>query len=152
METLKRNLINLFVGVIASLYIISAEAQSINNQNLVVVNLDAISIVSNQDKFKNMVSKIVSNGSFRYRKALRHSKSVNKQYDFRNVHISEVEILKLFKKAARKSGSPEEFKDYFFDRNLYFLNMLEGYVVSSLYNTIRKTTFNGILDDWQSYH
>jgi len=152
MKKLYQNPLKISLLVIAGLFSISAVSQNSNEQEFGIINLDTISIVSNQDKFEDMVSKIVSNGRFRYRKTLRHSKSVNKEYVFQDVHISEVEILKLFKKAARKSDSPEEFENYFFERKLYFLDKLEGYVVSGLYNTLRKTTFNGILDDWQSYH
>ncbi|MEH6406920.1 MAG: hypothetical protein V7767_06555 [Leeuwenhoekiella sp.] len=152
MKTLYQNPLKIFVFIIAAFFAIALNAQVSSEKDFEIIHLDTLSVVSNQQEFKNMVSKIVSNGNFRYRKTLRHSKAVNKQYKFSNVSISEVQILKHFKKAARRSESAEEFISYFQDRNLNFLDMLDGYAISSLYNTVRQTTFNGYMDDWQSYH
>tara|TARA_R110002020_G_C16259931_1_gene770395 strand:+ start:112 stop:582 length:471 start_codon:yes stop_codon:yes gene_type:complete len=150
MKTLNQNLKKIIGLMIAGLFAISVDAQINNEKEYGIINLDTLSVVSNKQAFKGMVSKIISNKKFKYRKTLKHSKAVNKEYDFSNISISEVEILKHFKKAARKSDSVEEFISYFHERNLDFLKVLDGSVISNLYFTIRQTTLNGHLDEWES--
>ena len=148
----RQNLLIILVLLIGGLSVIPVYGQINSKPELQIIHLDTPSVVSNQLEFKNMVSKIVSNGKFRYRKTLRHSKSTNKQYEFNNIKISEVEVLRHFKKAARTSGTVQEFKFYFSSRNLKFIEMLDGDVISSLYSTIRQKTFNGKLENWQTYY
>lgn len=118
----------------------------------VILELDDITVKSTHQAFKNRVEKIASNRNFHYRKTLKHAKSMDKYYCFNGFKISEVELLKYFKRAARRSGSVKEFVNYFQERDLHFLELLDDQVVTGLYNNVRKTTLNGLLDTWPAYY
>lgn len=150
MKTLNQNLIKIIALTIAGLFAITVDAQIHNKNEFGIIHLDTHTVVSNHHAFKGMVSQILSNKNFKYRKTLKHAKAVNKEYEFSNISISEVEILKHFKRAARNSESVEEFISYFRDRKLDFITVLEGSDISNLYFTIRQTTLNGHLDEWES--
>ena len=93
-----------------------------------------------------MVSRISGNEDYNYRESLSKARVSNTVYHFDNGNFSEVGILKDFRKAARKSTSPEEFRSYFSERDLPFIEGLDPYMVSSLYVTLRKSTLNGYLE------
>jgi|SRR5690554_802434 len=124
--------------------------QKNNEGESLLFHTNTISVDGNAS-FKRMVSRIVTETDFKYRKALRRAKATGKRYVFSGKEISEVEILKHFKKAARKSDSADEFKNYFYDRELSFINVLSENTVNNLYATIRATTFNGYLEYLEAF-
>ena len=93
-----------------------------------------------------MVSRINLDEDYNYKENLHKARVSNTIYHFDEGDFSEVGILKHFKKAARKSTSPEEFISYFFTRNLPFMEGLDRQMVSDLYVTLRKSTINGYLE------
>lgn len=93
-----------------------------------------------------MVSRINGNEDYSYRKNLREARNSDTVYHFDNGNFSEIEILKHLKKAARKSTSLEEFRSYFSERDLPFIEGLDPQMVSSIYVTLRKSTLNGYLE------
>lgn len=116
------------------------------------VDLDTVNLKSESLAVNRFVSDIITDKDFKYRKTLRKSKSSNKHYTLNDVEITEADLLKHFKKAARKSNSVAGFTQYFQNRNLSFIATLDQFVLEQLYNTIRQTTFNGFLDNWQKYY
>lgn len=136
--------------IIMTLFTISVSAQKETERESEIIYLDSVAVAANQHAFKKMVSKIVLNENFKYRKELKKSRLSKKQYIYSGTSVSETEILKHFKKAARRSDSVHEFISYFYDRNLPFLTSLDTDVISSLYDVIRKSTLNGYLDEWEA--
>jgi len=67
-----------------------------------------------------MVSNIVINEDFKYRKTLKEAKAEKNEYILRNTRISEVQILKNYKRAARRSELVEEYISCFQDRKSQF--------------------------------
>ena len=129
-----------------------ADSQTFQKTESQIVDLDTVQVLYRTPEFNQLVTKITSAKNFKYRKTLRNSKSINKEYYLDNVKISEADLLKHFKKAARKSESVEGFVSYFEKMDMGFLKLLDPYDLQQLYNVIRKTTFNGFLDDWQRYY
>lgn len=150
MKTLNQYAIRILMFAILSLDTLSANAQKETEGFIGLISLYTVSVVTNQLTIEKMVSKIVLNKNFKYRKALRNSKLSDKQVVFLNASSSEEEILKHFKRAARRSESVDEFIGYFYDRNLSFLTSVDGNVIAALYDTFRKTTFNGYLDELEN--
>lgn len=116
-----------------------------------IIHLNQISVDGNHASFKKMVSTIVTRNDFKYRKALRRAKDSQAHYVFSGKEISEVEILKHFKKAARKAENVADFKRYFHDRQLSFIEVLNEKTVYNLYATFRATTFNGYLEELDAF-
>ena len=135
-----------------NIFALNVNAQQTDGMQLNSFELDTVTIASSQQAFIHMVAEITTSHRFRYRKALRRSKTSNKLYVFSDMTISETQILKHFKKAARKSPSAEGFRSYFLENDLTFINLLDWRTISSLYTTMRKTTFNGYLDDLDSIY
>ncbi|HLU81615.1 MAG TPA: hypothetical protein VK010_06020 [Flavobacteriaceae bacterium] len=115
------------------------------------VHLDTVTLEGDYVSFKKMVSVIVAKQDFKYRKALRRAKASKKQYVFSDLTISEVEILKHLKKAARKSESPQAFKTYFYDKEFYFIEVLDNKTMATLYSKIRATTLKGYLEELDAF-
>lgn len=152
MKAFLSRLIKIAALTILSLVSVSVTAQTSNRNKFKIIQLDTISVTSGQQDFNKFILNTIHSGSFNYRKVLKKAKSENELYKFKRFNLSKVELLKQFKKAARKSDSVEEFVSYFHERDFNFLEHLEDYVIAGLYNTMRKTTFNGLLDAWQSYY
>lgn len=145
MKTLNEYLATSLLILLVAISTMILYGQKNNEGELLLFHTNTISVDGNAS-FKKMVSRIVTKSDFKYRKALRRAKASEKKYFFSGKEISEVVILKHFKKAARESNSVEEFKKYFYDRELSFINVLSEKTVNNLYATIRATTFNGYLD------
>lgn len=145
MKTLK-NLKNTLLILLVSISITTVKAQKGESGSLIVY-LDTVSVDNNHQSFEKMVSNITTTPNFKYRKSLRLAKAANNTYIFSDKEVSETEILKYFKKAARKSHSVEDFRKYFYDRELSLIDKLDGSTIYRLYTKIRSTTFNGYLDD-----
>ena len=133
------------------LFTVNTSAQA-NHLSTKIVDLDTVNVNYKSTAVNDFVSDIITDKDFKYRKALKESKSSNKYYRLGDVEITEANLLKHFKKAARKSDSAEAFALYFKNINLSFIAALDQYVIEQLYNTIRQTTFNGFLDNWQKYY
>lgn len=146
MKTLNKYKKRVLLISMMAFFAMNAYAQQNRIGTTEVIRLDTISIVDSQKGFEEMVSKIILFENFKYREFLNESKVSDTYYNFSNNSISEVEILKHFKKAARRSESVDEFTSYFHDRNLSFIGMLDGNEISSLYTAIRKTSFNEYLN------
>ncbi|MDD7885367.1 hypothetical protein [Flavivirga sp. 57AJ16] len=137
----------MFIIIVLSIFTINLNAQQ-NNKGATSshILLDTIPESSKQP-YKTMVSKIVLNEDFNYRKSLKRSVASKRVYVFSNKSLSEDEILKQLKIAARKSDSVSEFISYLNKKEISFINRLDISTLSILYNKIRSTTFNGYLDD-----
>jgi len=133
------------------LFTVNTSAQA-NHQSAKIVDLDTVNVNYRSTAVNDFVLEIITDKDFKYRKALKESKSSKRYYVVCDVEITEANLLKQFKKAARKSDSPEAFTLYFKNINLNFVAALDQYVIEQLYNTIRQTTFNGFLDNWQKYY
>lgn len=150
MKTRKHLLETTFL-IITFLFTVNIFAQA-DQQPAKMLHADTVTVNYKNPAVKNFVSDIISDTDFNYRKTLRESKSSQKYYTVGDVEITEANLLKQFKKAARKSDSPEAFTLYFKNINLNFVATLDQYVLEQLYNTIRQTTFYGFLDNWQKYY
>lgn len=126
-------------------------AQKNSKSESLIVHLDPVSVDGNYASFKKMVSNIVPRNDFKYRKALRRAKAAQAHYVFSGKEISEVEILKHFKKAARKAENVADFKSYFHDRQLSFIEVLNEKTVYNLYASFRATTFKGYLEELDAF-
>lgn len=124
--------------------------QKNNEGESLLFHMNPVSVDGNTS-FKKMVSRIVTKTDFKYRKALRRAKDSQAHYVFSDKEISEVEILKHFKKAARKSESVAGFRNYFHDRQLSFIEVLNEKTVYNLYATFRATTFKGYLEELDAF-
>ncbi|MAQ41394.1 hypothetical protein [Mesonia oceanica] len=151
MKTTFQYLVKILVILFVVFFVDFVQAKFVKSDQ-VILELDDIIVNSTHQAFKNRVEKIASNRNFNYRKALKYAKSINKYYCFNGFEISEVELLKYFKRAARRSRSVEEFVNYFRERDLRFLELLDDQVVTGLYNNVRKTTLNGLLDALSAYY
>ena len=123
--------------------------QEVVEKELEPKQLDTVKLSSQHYTIDKMISKIVSNENFKYRKTIRKARRSKRELIFNGQLISEVEVLKLFKKAARKSESVDEFINYFNDRNQILLIEIERSIIVNLYDNVRKTTLNGYLDEWE---
>lgn len=150
MKTLNTYLTKIIVLIVFSISNTSVYSQKLTQTKSGIVCLDTVEMPINQHFYVAMVSEIVYNENFKYRRALKKAKLSNKQYLSLNNTFSEVAILKYFKKGARRSKSVDEFTRYFHDRNLSFLSILTVNIISRLYYTFRKITFNGQLDILES--
>ena len=150
MKTRKHLLETTFL-IITFLFTVNIFAQA-NQQPDKMLHADTVTIHYKNAALKNFVSEIISDTDFNYRKTLKESKSSQKYYTEGDVEITEANLLKQFKKAARKSDSPEAFTLYFKNLNLNFVATLDQYAIEQLYNTIRQTTFYGFLANWQKYY
>lgn len=117
-----------------------------------VVNLDTVQVYFKAPEFNQFVSEIISDDNFRYRKTLRNAKELDRYYLLGDVTISQANLLKEFKKAARKSDNADGFLSYFQTRDMNFIDLIDWYDLERLYSVIRQTTFNGFIDDWQRYY
>src|SRR5690554_1072491 len=150
MKTLSIYQIRVYVIALLNIFTLNLSAQQHDSSETKTVELDTVTIASNKQEFESMVSSIAYNRNFKYRKTLRKSRVTKRKYIFSNREISETRVLKHFKKAAGKSESADEFKEYFLDRNLTFINVLDGKIIFNLYMTMRETTLNGYLDELHS--
>ena len=149
MKAINQQYVKIVSIILIGLASLSSDAQKIMAIDMQLIQLDTVQVGSHTsvDKF---ISKIVLTEHFKYRKTLKKSRDSKRQLVFDEQTISEVEVLKHLKKAARKSDSVDMFISYFYDRNLSFINSLDGTALSLLYDKIRSTTFNGYLDELES--
>src|SRR5690554_3440367 len=99
METLSIYQFKIYVLIIMlNIFALNVNAQQTDGMQLNSFELDTVTIASSQQAFIHMVAEITTSHRFRYRKALRRSKTSNKLYVFSDMTISETQILKHFKK------------------------------------------------------
>jgi len=147
MKTLKKYFRNALIVAVVTISAHTLNAQNYMDSESAIVQLDTVSVNSNYASFEKMASNIATSTNFKYRKALRKAKESKNVYDFSDGELSEATILKYFKKAARKADTVEGFRNYFYERELSFIETLDGITLSKIYIRIRPTTFNGYLDD-----
>tara|TARA_R110002012_G_scaffold295173_2_gene491597 strand:- start:379 stop:849 length:471 start_codon:yes stop_codon:yes gene_type:complete len=94
-----------------------------------------------------LISSMVEDVRFKYRKALRESKENPRVITIGTMSISSTELLKAFKKAARKADNSEEFTSVLFRKNRFLESHLTNGQIEELYISFRGTTFNGLLDE-----
>src|SRR5690606_6884573 len=104
--------IRVYVIALLNIFTLNLSAQQHDISETKIMELDTVTIASNQQEFESMVSNIAYNRNFKYRKTLRKSKLTKRKYIFSDGEVSETRVLKHFKKAARKSESADEFKEY----------------------------------------
>ena len=114
------------------------------------IHLDTVAVTTNHYTVEKLIFKIVKNEDFKYRQAIKKARRSKRFFTSTDQTISEVEVLKHFKRAARHSDSVDEFISYFYDRNLSFISSINKSVISTLYTKIRSTTFNGYLDELET--
>lgn len=114
------------------------------------IQLDTVSLVANQQSFENLVCDIVLDENFKYKKALRKSKLTKRQYTFSDIRISETDILKQFKRAARRSESTADFIGYFYNKDMDILEKLNGNDIRLLYLTFHKGTLSEYFQELES--
>lgn len=147
MKTLNNYLRNTLLITVVALSALTLNAQNDIESESVIVQLDTVSVNGNYASFEKMASNIATSTNFKYRKALRKAKTSKNVYVFSDGEMSEVTILKYFKKAARKADTVDDFRNYFDERDLSFIETLDGKTINNIYLRIRPTTFNGYLDD-----
>lgn len=150
MKTLNYNSIGFFVFTVIILFAQNLSAQQNDKQEFLIKELDTLAKVTDQQSFENLVCSIILDEDFEYRNALKKAKASKKYYVFPNKKISEFEILKHFKKAARHSKSVQEFMDYFYSNKLDFMGQLNPEDLSSLYVVFRKGTLDAFLQKLDS--
>ncbi|MDP2688387.1 MAG: hypothetical protein Q8O62_14300 [Aequorivita sp.] len=144
--------LNNYFGNALLITVLTISAFTLNAQNDIenesaIVQLDTVSINGNYASFEKMATNIATSTNFKYRKALRKAKASKNVYVFSERQISEVAILKYFKKAARIADTVDDFRNYFYERDLSFIEALDGKTINNIYLRIRPATFNGYLDD-----
>ena len=152
MKTISRTAFKIFI--ISAFFFLTSNGFSQTNltPETTVVDLDTVQVYFKASEFNQFVSEIISDDNFRYRKTLRNAKELDRYYLLGDVTISQANLLKEFKKAARKSDNADGFLSYFQTRDMNFIDLIDWYDLERLYSVIRQTTFNGFIDDWQRYY
>ncbi|WP_159075764.1 hypothetical protein [Muricauda brasiliensis] len=96
--------------------------------------------------FKQLSNDIALDEEFNYRKELKASRAEQTMFYFRDIKVSKTQLLRYFKRAARSSDNSIQFKTYFLERQLYFINKLDRKTLSGVYDAMRSKTLNGYLD------
>lgn len=96
--------------------------------------------------FKTLSKRIAFNEDFKYREELRSSKLNNTNFYFGDTLIAKAEVLRNFKRAARKSDNLDGFQQYFLQRKLHYVKMLDRRTLAEIQQTMRSTTLNGYLE------
>lgn len=147
MTTLSHHTIKVYVILLLNLFAINLSAQENQINETRTVQLDTVSIVANQQSFKNMVCDIVFDQNFKYRKALRKSRLTKKEYVFSHKKVSETDILRQFKRSARKAETVSDFRDHIYRNDMEFIELLDMRDIRFLYVNFRKGTFNNYLSE-----
>ena len=109
--------------------------------------LDTIHLAYSKNEFQNYVNHIAYDEDFNYRSELRKSRDSKKEFILDTTAIMQTHLLKILKRAARRSDSVKEFRAYFIERNLNHISTINSDTLSSLYYTFRRNTLSGYLDD-----
>ena len=120
---------------------ISAQAQT------TVTGVENDQMVENSFQlFKQLSNDIALDEEFNYRKELKESKAEQTVFYFRDTKVRKTHLLRYFKRAARSSDNSIQFKTYFLEKQLYFINNLDRKTLSGMYDAMRSKTLNGFLD------
>src|SRR5690606_23174739 len=147
MKTLNNFFRNALLITVITISALTLNAQNDTEIGSAIVQLDTVSVNNNRYSFEKVTSDIATSTDFKYRKALRKAKKSKNVFVFSDGELSEATILKYFKKAARNADTVDDFRKYFYERELSFIETLDGKTLSNIYIRIRPTTFNGYLDD-----
>lgn len=150
MKTLTHNTLQVYTILLLNLFALNLSAQQNFKNESKTVRLDTVSIFGNQQSFRNMVCDIVLDENFKYRKALRNSRFTKEEFIFSEIRVSQTDILRQFKRAARKAETVSDFRDNIYKKNMEFIDLLDMRDISSLYVIFRKGTFNNFLSELDS--
>lgn len=135
--------INFINKVLLSFVMIGISAQAQTTDTGVETN----QMVENSlQLFKQLSNDIALKEEFNYRQELKDSRSDNSVFYFRDTTLSKTKLLRHFKRAARSSDNSIQFKTYFLEKELYFINNLDRKTLSGMYDAMRSKTLNGYLD------
>lgn len=95
----------------------------------------------------NFLREIFQNEDFEYREFLKDSKDSRSKYKYGKKNYSKTELVKLLRKAARKSGNTTEFSEFLDKVNPSFRNYVSDNDLDQLYKKFRKGTFNKYVQD-----
>lgn len=107
------------------------------------------SVVENEvrgDRFEIFANNIAWAEDFNYRKELKNAKLNHTLFHFPDTSITKTQMLRHFKRAARKSESADEFVRYLQDKKLLFIDLLDYKTVLGIYDNMQVSTFNGYLN------
>ena len=96
--------------------------------------------------FKQLSKDIAIDKEFNYRQELKASRSEQTMFYFRDTTLSKTLLLRHLKRAARNSDNSIQFKRYFLEKQLHFINDLDRRTISGVYDAMRSKTLNGYLD------
>ena len=82
MKTLSNYQFRIYVIALLNIVTLNLSAQEHDNSETKIVELDTVTIASNNQEFESMVSNIVYSKDFKYRKTLRESKLIKRKYIF----------------------------------------------------------------------
>jgi len=135
--------INFINKVLLSFVMVGLSAQAQTKDT----GIETKQMVENSLKlFKQLSNDIALDEEFNYRKELKASRAEQTMFYFRDTKISKTQLLRHFKRAARSSDNSIQFKTYFMERQLYFINKLDRKTLSGVYDAMRSKTLNGYLD------
>lgn len=109
-------------------------------------DLKTSKVIETPTAFKEWIKKIAFSKRYSYRDSLRKARITSRVFAYQGNTFSEIALLKTFKKAGRKSATLEAFIAYFSIRELPFLVDLDHHLLSGVYLSMRKSTFNGYLE------
>ena len=102
---------------------------------------------SSYNPLSGFTGKIIEKENFNYREFLREAKQSEKFYKIDNEVFTGRELIRLLRKAARKSGNPTDFKEFLKKENPSFKNYFSDKDSQLLYKKFRKGTFNKYVQD-----
>ncbi|MEM6892213.1 MAG: hypothetical protein AAF554_00895 [Bacteroidota bacterium] len=94
-----------------------------------------------------LINSMVTGDNFKYRRALNESRKNPIIISIEGTTIQSTELLKFFKKAARKADDLEAFRKILSKENGNLENNLSYGQIKQLYTSFRSTTINGYFDE-----
>ncbi len=90
---------------------------------------------------------ILQKTDFNYTRLLEASENATTTYSIGNEIYRKKELLKVFRKGARRSENIAEFKHYLQDRNPKFLDQLSERDTEAIFDTFREGTLHAYIDN-----
>ena len=94
-----------------------------------------------------LINSMTRGENFNYRQALRETRKNPTVISMGETNISSTELLKVFKRSARKTENSKAFKKLLHKKHGDLVKNLTEDQIDEIYTSFRSTTFNGLLDE-----
>ena len=143
-KIMKNKIVYAIMGVVFSL--LSANTNHLKAQQH-RIELDTINLEYVGNALRQYVNHMAFDPDFNYRSEIKEARRLNNMYVLNEDSIPQAHLMKHLKKAARKTDNVDDFRAYFIDSEIDFLSVMDGRTVTGLYNTLRRSTLPGFLDE-----